>query len=167
MSYSKAFDSEDLLDGIEQIMLSDLNTRISAIEAEKIAKSKGLSPTLAAVDATSYFRQSWSEKILNISPAIFYGIEDVKAVSNGPAVSKQYSVFVMVVYFDNGMTNDTHRRISRYSRALEEIFRENFASYSEMGLLKIETIRPLSYKLEEDSSEEMKVGGVSLTMTLA
>lgn len=161
------YDLEDMLDDILAVMVSGLNTKIAAIEAEKIAKSKALTPTLAPIGATSYYRQSWSEKILNTNPAIFYGIEDVRTTDGGSVAAEVVKVFCEVVLCDNGMTNDAHSRIARYARALKELFQENYGSIATVGQIKIETVRPISFRLELDSSEEIKVGGVSLTVALA
>lgn len=160
------YDGEDLLDSVLEIMTSGLNTKIAAIEAEKVAKGKGLTPTLASVLAASYHEQTWSNKILNSSPAIFYGIEDCQVSENGPAVAKTYKVFCEVVMVDNGQTNDMHKRIQRYSRALEELFAEAYAPAIQGSRVKVEQVRPISFKLQLDSDEEIKVGGVSLTITL-
>ncbi len=162
------YDSEDLLDTVLSIMTTStaLNTKIGAIEAEKIAASKALTPTLATIDSGSYYVQTWSDKILNTNPSIFYGIEDVQTVDGGGAAAKTYKIFVEIVLVDNGMTNDYWKRIARYSRALEELFLANFAPAVEAGRVKVEQVRPISFKLELDSSEEIKVGGISLSVTL-
>lgn len=162
------YDSEDMLDTILDIMTGStaLNTKITAIEAEKIAASKALTPTLATIAAGSYYVQTWTDKILNTNPAIFYGIEDVSSVDGGGAVAKTYKVFIEIVLTDNGMTNDAWKRISRYARALEELFSSAFAPSILSGTVKIESVRPISFKLELDSSEEIKVGGISLSITL-
>lgn len=163
------YDTEDLLASILSIMTtgSALNNKIAAIEAEKAAKSMSLTPGLSSIAAGSYFEQTWSNKILNASPAIFYGIEDVTALDGGFGAAKTYRIFVEIVMVDNGQTNDVHKRISRYSRALEELFGEAFHDAIQAGKFKIDSVRPISFKLELDSDEEIKVGGVSLTTTLA
>lgn len=161
------FDAEDVLDMVLDIMTASgaLNTKIAAVEAEKTAKGKGLTPTLASVAADNYYLQTWSDKILNTSPAIFYGIEDVAAVDGGGAVAKTYKIFCEIVLVDSGQTNDGHKRINRYARALEELFTAAFAPA--LGVkIKVDQVRPISFKLELDSSEEIKVGGISLQITL-
>jgi hypothetical protein len=166
---SAKFDQEDLLDSVYQIMTDAgaLNTKIAAIEAEKIAKGKGLTPTLASIASDSYYEQSWSDKILQTNPAIFYGVEDVEAVDGGGgAVAKTYTIFVEIVLVDNGMTNDCHKRIARYARALEELFADAYAPAIAGGKLKVKQVRPFSFKLALDSDEEIKVGGVSITIPL-
>ncbi len=163
------FDAEDLLDMVLSIMTTNtaLNTKIAAVEAEKTAAGNPLTPTLAAVTSDSYYVQTWSEKILNTSPAIFYGIENANALDGGGGViAKTYQVFVEIVLVDNGMTNDGHRRINRYARALEELFAAQFAPAVGFGKVKIEQVRPISFKLELDSSDEIRIGGISLTITL-
>lgn len=162
------YDSEDMLDTILDIMTgsSALNTKITAVEAEKIAANKALTPTLATIDSGSYYCQTWSAKILQTNPAIFYGIEDVSALDGGGPVAKTYKVFIEIVLVDNGMTNDIWKRISRYSRALEELFTSAFANAIENKNVKVESVRPISFKLELDSSEEITVGGISLSITL-
>jgi hypothetical protein len=161
------FDGEDLLDNIEAIVKAGLPAKIAAIEAEKIAKGKGIADGLPAPEDAAYYRQTWSDKILNHSPAIFYGIEDVQTESVGPATSEKFKVFVEVVLVDNGMYADTSNRILRYSRALRECLQDKFDSVAETGRIKIETVRPVAFKMEQDSSEEIKVGGVSLMVSLA
>lgn len=163
------YDGEDLLDSVLQIMIEGdaLNNKIAAIEAEKVLKSKGLTPTLKPIAAGSYHEQTWSDKVLNSTPAIFYGIEDVQSADGGTgAVAKTYKVFIEIILVDNGMQNDTHKRIQRYSRALEELFSSAFAPAISGSNVKIDSVRPISFKLELDSSEEIKVGGISLTITL-
>ncbi len=163
------YDSEDLLDSVLAIMTEGdaLNAKIAEIEAIKIAASKGLTPTLSPISADAYFPQSWSSKVLNKKVGIFYGIEDVAAQDGGGGViAKTYKMFVEVVVVDNGQKNDTWKRISRYARALEELFAQAYAPAIAGSAVKIEQVRPMAFKLALDSDEEVKVGGISLSVTL-
>ena len=161
------YDAEDLLDSILSMVQTGLTAKLLAIETEKIAKGKGITGGLPAPDSSAYFRQTWSDNILNFSPAIFYGNENVEALGVGPSTVQKYKIFVEVVLTDSGMDTYTSSRILRYSRALKEILETNFSEVSEAGQIKIETVRPVAFKLDLDSSEEIKVGGVSLTLALA
>lgn len=165
---SDKYDSEDLLDTLLGIMVDDdaLNTKITDIESEKLSKGKHLTPTIALIDSDSYFPQTWNDKILNRTPAIFYGIEDVQSNDGGGALAKTYKCFIEVLVLDNGQTNDVWKRIARYSRALEELFLSNFKPAVAQGTVKVETVRPIAFKTDLDSSEEIKVGGVSLSITI-
>lgn len=154
------YDLENLLDDVLAIMNTNLNTRISAIEAEKAAAGSALSPTLAPI--AKFYRQTWVDDILNQPVSVFYGIEDVQANDGGGEVAEIVKIFCEVVLVDNGMTNDTSTRILRYARALREIFKENFGEIQQVGNTKIETVRPISFRLALDSNDEIKIGGVSL-----
>ena len=165
---SAKYDSEDMLDTLYGIMTdgSALNNKIAAIEAEKTAAGKQLSPALASIASTSYYAQAWTDKMLNATPAIFYGIEDVQSVDGGGALAKTYKCFIEVLVLDNGQSNDVWKRIARYARALEELFLENFKPAIAQGNVKVETVRPIAFKTDLDTSEEIKIGGVSLSITL-
>ena len=162
------YDVEDLLDSVLDIMMGGgaLNAKIASIDAEKIAAGKGLTPALTPIADEAYYLQTWTDKILNTSPAIFYGVEDVTALDGGTdAVAKTYKIFVEIILVDSGMTNDSSKRINRYARALEELFSQAYAP-ALGSLVKIDTVRPISFKLEMDSDSEVKVGGISLTISL-
>lgn len=156
------FDSEDLIDSILATMQSGLNAKIAAVEAEKTAAGKGLSPTLKAIGG--YHEQTWDNGILQKSPCVFYGIANVAAADGGQSASKEYKIFCEVVYVDNGQFRDGWKRMSRYSRALEELFSASFPNIP--GHFKIEQVEPVSFKNELNTSEEIKVSGVLLSVTL-
>jgi len=161
------YDAENLLADIKAILVANLNSAISAVEAEKIAQ--GLPVTnLASVDTTyGYYEQNWSDKILNNSPVIFYGIEDIAAEGAGPATKQIYKLFVEIVLVDGGMDQLGKNRIHRYSRAIKDVLEKNFDRIPSDSRIKIETVRPISFKLDLNSSEEIKVGGVSIITALA
>lgn len=166
---SAKFDSEDLIQMLEDIMkhsTEGLNTYITNIEAEKTTAGKGLTPALKTVPATAYYPQTWNDKILNNPISVFYGIEDVATVDGGGAVAKTYKLFCEIVLCDNNLSNDSWKRVSRYSRALEELFAKKFDPAIAGGRVKVEQVRPIAFKLALDSDDEVKVGGVSLTITL-
>ncbi len=158
------FDAEDLLDSVLSIMTDGLNTKIAAVEAEKTTKGKPIG--LTAVDSNAYYRQTWNDKILQYTPAIFYGIENTASTSVAGVTATQYFIFAEVVISDSGNDDQVVNRILRYTRALKELFEEQFGKVAEAGKIKIETVRPVSFKLEEDNSNEVKVGGISITLTL-
>lgn len=161
------YDPENLMADIKVILVANLNTAIAAVEAEKIAQ--GLPTTnLASVDTTNgYYEQNWSDKILQSSPAIFFGIEEIITEGIGPASSQKIKVFVELVLSDSGMDTLGKNRIHRYARAIKDVFEANFGKFPGGSQIKIETVRPISFKLDLNSSEEIKVGGVSITTSLA
>ncbi len=158
-------DIENILEAIKAKCQSGLNAKITAIEAEKAAAGDGLTPTLAQVDSTNgYFLQTWSEKILNIDPAIFIEADTPEATDGG-TTAELHKVAVYAILVDSGNTNDTVKRIFRYSRALKELF-ENY-DFNGHGKFKIGSILPTSWPKDMDSSEQIKIGGITLTIPLA
>ena len=161
------FRPEDLLNNVKSLLFTYLNDKINEIEAEQL--QKGLPATnLTLIDRDNgFFLQSWSDKILNINPAIFYGIEDIKATGVGPTTAQHYRVFVEVVLVDSLADLLGNTRIFRYAEAIKEVFEEHYDQLSSASQIKIETVRPVSFKLDMNSSEEIRVGGVSLITSLA
>ncbi len=156
------YDIENLMQTLKGLLTSNLNAKIDAIEAEKVA---GGFPATGLAHISSYHEQNWSDSILQDSPAIFFGVEEIAAQGVGPSTSEKYKCFFEVVLLDHGLDTLAKNRIYRYSRAIKEVFQDNFSAVP--GTIKIETVRPISFKLDLNSSEEIKVGGVSLTATLA
>lgn len=163
------YDAESLLKDVKAILVNNLNTKVAAIEAEKIAVGCGASGITAIDTAKGYFEQTWSDKILNINPAIFYGIEDIAAEGMGPWTSETIQIFVEVILVDSGIDplQLARNKILRYSRAIKEVFQENYDRLPMGNQIKIKTLRPIAFKLDLNTSEEIKVGGVSITTALA
>lgn len=163
------YDVEDLLDEIETLLKAKLNTKLTQIENLKIAQGKGVGLTLPKYQfsANAYYQQNWSDKILSRSPAIFYGLETIQATGSGSATLELYKIFVEVVMVDNGMDANGKRRLLRYSRAIREVFQENYDALSWNTKTNIETVRPLSFTIDGNTSEEIRVGGVSIVTGLA
>ena len=161
------YDIEDVLDDVETLLKSKLNDAITAIETEKAEKNKTLLTPLELISNEGYFRQTWSDKILNQSPAIFYGLENIETTSGGTATAEKLTLFIECVVVDSGMDGDVHRRINRYSRAIKEVLENSFDYLSFASKIKVESLRPTAFKLDVDSSEEIKVGGVSVSLNIA
>ncbi len=162
------FDTEDVLDFIKNTMTDAgaLNAKITAIENEKTSAGKPLHPQLSSIADKAYYEQTWSDKILQSSPAIFYGIADVQAVDGGGVTAKTYRCFVNIVYINSGQQNDGPRRVNRYSRAIEELFERQYASELVSGKIKIESVQPMAFQLEMGTSEEVVMGGIQISLTI-
>lgn len=159
------YDLECLLDGVEAILKAQLNAQIAAIEAEKIAGGYPATD-VQPVDTDAYHRQTWSDKILNMAPAIFYGVEDIQTVGLGPATAEEIKIFVEVVTVDSGMDDLGGRRLMRYSRAVKQVLEKNWDKIAP-GKCKVSQIRPLNFPVDSNTSEEIKVGGVSVITSIA
>jgi hypothetical protein len=149
---------------VEALLKDKLNDKIAAIEAEKTAAGSPVG--LPGVVDEAYFEQTWNNKVFNYAPAIFFGLESTQTEGIGPATSQLIKVFVEAIIVDSGNDNLGHKRLHRYSRALKEVFEEHFGDFPGLKT-KIETVAPISFKVDEDSSDEVRVGGVSITTALA
>lgn len=162
------FDAESLMANVKSVLVTNLNLKLAAIEAEKIAAGFPVTNLKSVDPDKGYFEQTWSDEIQNIDPAIFYGIEEISAEGIGPATKEAFKIFVEIILIDSGQDSLTKNRIHRYARAIKEVFEENYDQVSSFGnKIKIETIRPTSLKLDLDTSETLKVGGVSITTAIA
>lgn len=160
-------DIESIVKEVRGILDSKLNTKISEVENSKASEGAPLPGGLAIIHPEAYYEQSWSDSIINRAPAIFYGVEDVQATGIGPSTIEVVTLFVAIILVDSGMDVHTSKRIHRYSRALKEVFQENYDKFASSGQFKIATIRPESYRLNLDTSEEIKVGGVTIQTAIA
>jgi hypothetical protein len=164
---SQKYDTENLLHDVKAILVANLNTAIAAVEAEKIAMGLPATGILPVSTSAGYFEQSWSDDILNITPAIFFGVESIGTEGIGEATIRTYKLFVEVVLVDSGMDKLGKNRIHRYARAIEDVMQNNSNKLPSASTIKIETVRPISFKLDLNSSEEIKIGGVSIMTALA
>lgn len=171
------YDLENLLSDINRLLVANINATIDAVEAEKVAQGLPASSiehidlTTSTTNPSGYnglFEQSWSPANLNVKNAIFYGVEDIQTQGIGPASVQTVKAFVEIIHTDSGNDILGLKRLARYSRAIKDIFESNFDRFPlTSNKIKIETVRPISFKLETDSSEEIRVGGVSITMAIA
>lgn len=173
----RLYDVEDLLDDIVKLLKEKLPAKIEEISAIKAAKDKAIE--LAPIPEAAYFYQNWSDDILNYPVGIFYGLETIQATGSGAATLELYKIFVEVVLVDGGIETASIegekkatgiRKVNRYARAIREVLEDNFDNPKALPWhtkTNIETVRPLSFTIDGNTSEEVKVGGVSITTGLA
>lgn len=161
------YDIESLLADVKKILVCHLNNHIAAIEAEKV-QAGFVATNIQPVDPDNgYIEQSLADVPININPCLVYGVDDIGAVSQNAATAQTVKLFVAIVIVDNGMDTLAKNKIHRYTRAAKEVFEKHFDRIRSASLLKIETFLPVSFKMDENSSETMKIGGVSITTSIA
>jgi hypothetical protein len=149
-------DFESVLDDVKLIMTTHLNTKITAIVADK---GDGITPP--AINANAYFLQTLDEAIANFDPFVAYGIQDITSVDTQYGQSQQQiSISIVIVLSDNGRS-DINRVLFRYSRALKEIFEENFKNANIGNKIIVRQFTPVPFEAL-DSSMEFKAIGVIL-----
>lgn len=153
-------DFEELLDSTKQIVVDNLNAKITSIVAEK---GDGITPP--PVSSSAYFLQSLDESIANFDPFIAYGITDIESNSNGPQVAEKIFMSFVVVLADNGR-KDINRVMFRYSRALKEIFEENWQIHNSSSKINLNRSTVVPFEAL-DSSASYKAIGVEIEINLS
>lgn len=163
----KKYDTESFIQDVYTILQAQINAKIVAVEADCVAAGKPVT-NLAQVDlVNAFYEQSLSDNTLSMSPAVFFGLDDTVTKGIGPQSSKDIKVFVELIHIDGGNDKLGKRRVHRYTRVLEEIFEENYDKFGNANLTKVSALLPLSFKLEGNTSEQVRVAGVSITTSLA
>lgn len=153
-------DFEDILNSVKQIMVDNFNTKLTAITAEK-----GDSIVLPAVASNAYFLQSLDERAANFDPFIVYGIENIETVSIGPQSSEKIFISSVILLSDNGR-DDINLVMFRYSRALKEIFEENWQIHNSSSKINVNRSTVVPFEAL-DSSATYKAIGIEIEINLA
>ena len=148
-----AYDLESLMSDVKSILTTNLNTKIGDINTEK-----GDSITLLTVDRAAYFMQDLDHESLNFNPFIFYSVEDIDGTGFGPNTPQEFLINVILVLADQSGLTDVSTRMFRYSRALKEIFEENFSIKSNSNFISINVLAPVPLTSLNESMEFRAIG---------
>lgn len=153
------FDEEQLLVNIETILKANLNTKITAINAEK-----NDTIVLATLDSNA-FAMDIDDKENNYNPYLIFMIADQTTEANGPHTAENLVINVALIVSDNGMDLKIVRRMLRYRRCLKEVIEENFRKISPCGQVTIESLPVLSFQ-KSSSSIASKVVGINILTSI-
>jgi hypothetical protein len=148
-----AYDLELLMDDVKSILTSNLNTKISAINTEKSD-----STTLLTVDNDAYFLQDLDHRSVNYNPFVFYSCEDIEGTGFGPNTPQEFLINIILVLADQSGYTDLATRMFRYSRALKEIFEENFTIKRNANFISINVLAPIPLTTLNEAREFRAVG---------
>lgn len=153
-------DFEEILGNVKQIIVDNFNTKLLAISADK-----GDGIVLPPINDNAYFLQSLDEAVANFDPFIAYGISNIETVSLGHQSAEKIFIEVVIVLADNGI-NDINRIMFRYSRALKEIFEENWQNRDSSTKLFVNRSTVVPFQAL-DSSAIYKAIGIEIEVNLA
>jgi hypothetical protein len=163
---ARKYDVESLVQDIETLLKAKLNAAVAAVEAEQIAAGLPASDLLP-VDQDGYFQFDWTSDSLNKKVGVGIFVADQQTDGQG-AYSSQRFVIDVGVYL-SGTNNDrtATRKLIRYSKALRNVFEDRW-TYMNSGFTKekVETVGPVDFKLNVDSSDDCKIAGVTIACTL-
>lgn len=154
------YDLEVLMSDIQTIMANNLNTKITAINAEKAD-----SISLTTVDSDSYFFQTMDETTVNKNPFVYYGINEIETDGIGPVVAKNITIGVIIVYADTHQDLLIANYMLRYLRALEETFTDNWNETQSRAKLRVESFAPFQFE-GVNTSNMHRAAAVALRLTM-
>jgi len=155
------FDLEKLLVDLDAYFKANLNTKITAINTEK-----NDSITLDQINAGAFIL--WSSETVNKSYDRFVLIQPLDVVStfNGPYVSEQYSIEVLMFLQDDYNRTDSWKEVLRYWRAIKEVALQSWDKVA-IGIQgDVTSLAPITFT-DNQSSTPLKVFGVRIDFTIA
>lgn len=150
------YDMESLLDDVKAAMVSHFNTVVGEINTEK-----NDTIVLDTLNADAYILQSMNGKLANWNPLCLYGVENIESSSRGPLHSSKFTLSVMIIAIDTGEDIECGKRMFRYSRALEEVFRRGWNGGQGGVKLEVKSLVPIPFT-DLNTSERYRVVGVAL-----
>lgn len=155
---ARFYDTESFLADLETFLKANLNGKVTAINTEKGDTA------LSQVDSNAYTFQSMNEINHAYDPFIFYYIDQLNSITNGPQVARTLVVDVVLAFACQSDGKDMKRAL-RYGRALEEAMADGWRTVLRSLRVEVESLTPVDFKFA-NSSTYMKAVGVSLTVEL-
>lgn len=154
---SNNYDIETFRDNIVDLIQQELPQKIIEINLEKNDEFQ-----INNISPSNYYNDIM-DQVLNISPFIYYGVNNLTSFTVGCQTKVEVTLFVSVV-FDNTNLEGTETKVLRYSRCLKEIIQENFKIFPSTSALSVTEFAPENYEL--NNGADFKVGGIHITATI-
>ncbi len=155
------YDMEYVLDDIKTILTENLGAKLEAITT-----SKGDGMTLAVPGTTNgYHLQQLNAESIVSDPYIFYGLDDLESVPNGPEVSEKLIIFVTLVKADDGTDINISKRMFRYARAIKEVFQDDWQRVRGYSKHSIKSLMPAEFK-GLNRADQFKAVGIQLEVSI-
>jgi len=161
------YDIEVFRNSIIQLIQTELNIKITEINAEKNDDFN-----ITDILPQNYYNDI-TDQVLNVSPFIYYGFVSLDSSTTGTKTQTTITMFISVV-FDNSNTyyaNDygtygsgTETKVLRYTRALKEVIQDNYKKFAWASPLSVTEFTPQDFELNKGS--DFKVGGIHVTGTI-
>lgn len=157
----KAFDLESIMNGVRDVIVNYLNTKIDDIND---AKADGLMMTRVDMD-NGLFLQQFNGKATNSDPIILYAVIDITSEGKGPILAKHYDIDVVLIKSDQGEQIEIGNLMYRYQRVLEEVFAEHWTeNRNQLKMITTSLVpRPLTLM---NASHDYRAVGISLRASI-
>lgn len=159
------YDIEDLVRDIEALLQSKLDAEIDAVDAEKVSQGYATA-NLSHIDPAGYHVFAINDDAMNILPALGIFVANHSEQGDGQITRAQYTIEVAVI-LQAINDPDVTRKLLRYMKALKQVFEKNWGKINNaVTREKIETVGPVDFTLNVDSSDIYKIAGISITCVL-
>lgn len=156
------YDWESLAADIETILKNNLNTKITALDAEKADTI-----TLDQVNSSAYFFQTMNDSIANFNPFIFYGIDNIESEGIPSASSDEIEIAVWLVLDDDANDLLIANRMLRYTRALKEVFEDNWNETRNRSKIVVKAFAPVQFQDAINSSNSGRIAQISIMVSMS
>lgn len=155
-------DIEYILSKVQTFLAANLNTQLSALDAEK---NDGI--TLVPVPSGSYHLQTLEDRVDMSEVLVLYGTaDDAPAEQAGSAVATVHHINLWIILTDNGNDANIVKRLFRYQRAMIDVFRLSWATALPGQKLKIKAFPPGDPFKDLETSWTARAVGVQLQVTI-
>ena len=105
--------------------------------------------------------QSLDNATINHDPFVFYGITDIASEPNGPYISEDITINVMIVVAENNEYNENSgmtQIMFRYQEALKETIKSNWSNCGNGNKIFIKSLLPVQIESLNDSQSFRVIG---------
>ena len=156
-------DIEVILADVKAHLVANFNAQLLALDSEK---NDGI--VLRPVDSTAYHLLTLEDRVDQNDPIVLYGEADEPAiVSEGSSVAVTYRVNVWLILAEHGNMpqDEIQKRLLRYRRALVDVFRQSWASWSGSTKMKIQASLPSPAYTDHELGWTARAVGVRFELT--
>lgn len=155
------FDVESFYDLAVATLKDNIDAKIDSLNAEKADAI-----TLKKPEGDDYY-PDFNEKMISKTFFISYGIVDAQVTEVvGEDVSIEVTMHVYVGFVEVNGGVEVIKQGLRYTRALHEIFTENFDASANISNIEIFQYMPQSAQFEKNS-KWYKIGGIEIKGTIS
>jgi len=154
------FDFEKILVDLNAFFVANLNGRINAINSEK---NDGF--TIAPINENAFILWSLDTVNKSYNPFVLIQLSNVTSTFNGPYVSEQYDIEVLMFLHDDYNRIDNWKEVLRYWRAVKETASLAWDEVTKGMQADITSLAPIEFR-ENQESKPLKVFGVQISFTI-
>lgn len=154
------FDIESFYDYCIALVKDNIGAKITEINNEKADSIVLVAP------ASNQYVSDFSKQLLNENLFVYYTLLDSEITGQtGHGLAQEITMLFYVCFLESENEIDTVKKSLRYTRALTEIFLNDYKSASEISTIEINQILPQSAQFQ-NASDWYKISGVEIKGTI-